>query len=141
MKQITITLALITTLFTSSFAGDEKITSLIAKAFASQFANATEVTWVREISYSKASFLHNGSRMYAYYDNSGQLLGIKRNIRPTQLPYYLQNLQKEKYAEYWITGLFELSNNDGYTYFMTIQNADKTIVLKSVNGSSWNQHR
>lgn len=141
MKKIAITMALTVSLFSSSFAGDEKIKNKIIKAFTSQFANANEVTWAKGVNYARASFEQNGKWMYAYYSNSGQLLGVKQNIPPTQLPYYLQNSRNAKYGEYWITGLFELSNKHGYTYFMTIQNADNTIILKSVNGSDWNQHQ
>ena len=141
MKKITITLVFIITLVGSVFAGNGEVKNEILKAFTSRFANAKEVSWVRGLNFSKASFTCNGKWMYAYYDNSGKLLGIKQNIRPSQLPYYLQNLKQEKYSDYWITGLFELSNNQGYAYIMTIQNAEQTIVLKSKNGSDWNRHR
>lgn len=135
-----ITLVMIATLLGSAFAADEKVKTEITKAFTSQFSNASEVTWVREINYYKVFFVSNGSWMCAYYNNSAELLAVKRNVSPTQLPYFLQNSYKKTYADHWVTGLFELSTKHGFRYFITLQNADKTIVLESLDGSDWNKH-
>jgi hypothetical protein len=36
-----------------------------------------------------------------------------------------------------VSGLFELANTDGTSYYITLENADIKMVLKSSNGGNW----
>ena len=137
MKKVIVTLTLLITMMTSSFANDEKVRSEVVKSFTSKFNSAREVTWTTGSTYYRAAFIYNGNWMYAYYNKSAELLGLRRNIVSTQLPFYLQDNLKKNFAAYWITDLFELSDEDGYRYYVTLQNADKTRILVSEDGSGW----
>ena len=137
MKKFMISLAMIITLMTSAFASDEKVRNEILKSFDNKFSGAQEVTWVRGKDYYKASFNYNDSWLVAYYNKTSELMGVTRNISSIQLPLYLQNSLKNKYSNYWITQLFEYSNKEGFRYYVTLENADKTITLESLNGTDW----
>jgi len=55
----------------------------------------------------------------------------------TELPYYLQKELKEYYNEYWIANLFELSNENGTSYHVVLQNAKGTLTLSSSEQNNW----
>ena len=137
MKKLITTLAITITLFTTAFAGDENAKNEIEKAFTQRFTGAQNVTWIPGNDYYKASFTYNGNWMNAYYGKSAELLGLTRNILSTQLPFFLQTNLKKKYSGYWITDLFELTDDYGFKYFITLKNADETIILESSNGTNW----
>ena len=76
--------------------------------------------------------------MFAYLNENGVLLGAYRNILSNQLPMSLMAELKEDYSGYWITELFELAKENQTNYFVTIENGDQKITLKSENANSWN---
>jgi len=137
MKKMILVLAV--TLFTlSSFASDENVNQKVLDAFKTEFSVAKEVSWTAENGYYKAAFNYNGKYVFAYYSEEGDFLGLTRYLSPTDLPIMLQNSLKKNYEGYWISDLFEASKGEGTSYYVTIENADSKIILKSVD-NSWNQ--
>jgi len=55
----------------------------------------------------------------------------------TELPLYLRSSLKNNYTNYWITDLVEESNKNGFTFYITLENADYKIILVSKKGSDW----
>jgi hypothetical protein len=53
------------------------------------------------------------------------------------LPLNLQVNLKKNYTNYWISDLFEVAKKDATTYYITLENADTKIVLKSTDANSW----
>ncbi len=137
MKKILIAIILIFTLAANAFATEEKIKPEVLDAFKNKFSNAQDVTWVAGNNYYKATFNYYGSQMFAYYTTTGKLMGVTRYMSSTELPLYLRNTLKEKYTSYWISNVVEESNKNGFSYYITIENADIKIVLKSKYGSDW----
>jgi hypothetical protein len=137
MKKIIITLAIIIKLTADIFAAEEKVNPAVMNAFNSKFRDAQQVTWVISDNYYKAAFNYRGAWMSALYTTTGKFISVTRNFRSTELPPYLRNSLKTKYAGYWITDLVEESSKSGFSYFITIENADKRIVLKSKDGDDW----
>ena len=85
----------------------------------------------------KATFSLNGQVLTAYYFSNGDLQAVVRNITSDQLPLNLLTSLRRDYTEYWITDLFEISSNGETTYYVSIENSDKKIVLKSDDLSFW----
>lgn len=137
MKKILLAITLIFTLAANAFATGEKIKPEVLDAFKNKFSNAQDVTWVAGNNYYKATFHYYGSQMFAYYTLTGKLMGVTRYMSSTELPLYLRNTLKEKYTNYWISNVVEESNKSGFSYYVTIENADIKIVLKSKYGSDW----
>ena len=54
----------------------------------------------------------------------------------TQLPIKLQTSLKT-YEKGWISDLFEVSSDEGTSYYVTIEDADRKVVLKSNGDASW----
>ncbi len=137
MKRIVITLTVLFSLVSfSSFANEVKVNSKVLESFNSYFKNATEVDWTVSQNFYKADFSLNGQYVAAYYDEAGQLVAITRNISSTQLPISLQANLKKGHEQFWISDLFEVANEQGTTYYVTLENADTKLVLKS-SGSDW----
>jgi hypothetical protein len=137
MKRFLITLTVLFSLISmSSFASDSKVDSRVLKTFESSFKNATEVNWTVSNNFYKANFSLNGQYVAAYFDASGNMIAITRNISSTQLPISLQNNLKNNYEGLWISDLCEVANEEGTTYYVTVENADTKLILRST-GSAW----
>lgn len=130
-------LVMVFTVAASAFAGDENINEKIVKAFKKEFSVAQDATWSVKNNVYQVTFNYYDRIISAYYDKKGYLLGVSRNLLSTELPYYLRKELKEYYKEYWIANLFELSNENGTSYFVTLRNSTETKVLSSNAQNGW----
>jgi uncharacterized membrane protein affecting hemolysin expression len=143
MKRIFVTLTLMLSLISmSSFANEEKnttdvvVSSSVLKSFQDAFKNAVEVTWSVSDNFTKASFVMNDQHVSAFYSTNGELLAVTRNISSLQLPLALQTNLKQRTGDFWISELIEVSNDNGTSYYVTLESADTKLVLKS-SDSEW----
>ena len=118
----------------------EKVSPKVLASFKSEFANAKEVEWDTGSTYFRASFSLNGQRAFAYYDIEGRLLSLARYISSFQLPVNLFGDLKNDYSNYWISDLFEVSNSEGFHYYITLETADTRLTLRSSNGGDWSSY-
>jgi hypothetical protein len=141
MKYIIILLLVASSFATSAFAaGKEEVPAAALESFQKSFNNAKEATWTAGEGFLKVEFSFNQQYVAAYYTPEGALLAMTKNILSTQLPLMLESNLKNNYSCYWITELMEVSNEDGVTYYATLQNANSRIVLKS-SFNSWSQQK
>jgi len=138
MKRLLVTLTIALSLVSlSSFANaGEEVSPKALEAFQTSFKNATEVNWTVSENFYKASFALNGQYITAYYDAEGSMKALTRNISSVQLPLTLQADLKKNYDNFWISDLFEMASEDGTSYYITLENADTKMILKS-NSSQW----
>jgi hypothetical protein len=139
MKKIVIAAALFVSL--SAFANEKIVSQKVLNAFQTEFTSAQEVAWTVISDYYKADFDMNGQKVSAFYNTDGDLMGITRNISPVQLPVRLQINLRKNYVNYWISDLFEVAKNSGTTYYVTMEDGDKKIVLTSEAGSGWSTYK
>ncbi|MBS1573766.1 MAG: hypothetical protein JST09_00565 [Bacteroidetes bacterium] len=140
MKKMIIAAAMLVTI--STFANEEKnVNPKALNSFRTEFSTAREVEWTTTSDYYRAAFDMNGQKVFAYYNTEGELMGLTRNISSTQLPLHLQSNLKKSYEGYWISDLFEVSNNNGTSYYVTLEDGEKKIVLKSASGSDWSTYK
>src|SRR5689334_5468406 len=139
MKKMIIAAAMFVSL--SAFANDEKVSPKVLNSFNTEFTSAQEVEWTATGDYFRASFDMNGVKVSAYYNADGELMGLTRNISTAQLPVSLQANLKKNYSGYWISDLFEVAKNNGTSYYVTLENGDKKVVLTSANGSDWSTYK
>lgn len=140
MKKIIIMLAIAISSFTA-FASDENVSSNVLSSFNKEFAGAKDVQWTTTNSYYKASFVFNDQFVSAFYQLDGELIATSRNISSLDLPISLQTSLKKNYSKYWISDLFEISTNDGTSYYITLDKADSKVVLKSSGNGNWETFR
>ena len=121
----------------AAFAGEENVNAKVLNAFKQEFTNANQVEWATGNNFYRASFIYNNKHVFAYYDMEGELLALTRYLSSTDLPLNLQTGLKKNYADYWISDLFEVSKNESTAYYITLENADGKVVLKSTGGNGW----
>ena len=140
-KIITAIVAMVMLTATATFANEPNKTNpveeRVERSFKKEFAAAEGTNWTKINDIYKAQFTMNGQVMFAYLNEEGTLLGTYRNILSSQLPMPLMTELKGDYAGFWITELFELAKENQTNYFVTIENGEQTLVLKSENANSW----
>ena len=143
MKKIILSAVFASLLATSSLFAAEtpEVNAQVLNAFKTQFAGATDVEWSTGSNFYKASFQYNNNYVFAYYNTEGEFMATVRNISSVNLPLMLQTNLKQNYDDYWISDLYELAKNDGTAYFITLENADQKIILKSSGGTEWTLHK
>jgi len=137
-------LACVLTLSSASFASPASSASAangdgnkeIKASFARDFQSAEPVSTEVRDSYTKVVFKLNQQVMTAFYSNNGELMAVTRNIVSSQLPVSLLMNLKKRYSEYWITDLFEMSQDQESSYYVTVENSDSRTTMRS-NGDSW----
>jgi len=126
----------------SSYAGTGvKVNERVINSFRKDFATAQSVVWEKSNEYVKATFTLNQQVMFAWYDRQGSLMAVSRNIVSTQLPIRLLTEVKKHYAQYWITDLFEIAMNNETIYYITLENGDHKLVLRSTGAAGWELYR
>lgn len=142
MKKIILSIATVLMMSAGAFAAntnknDDNVNQQTIASFKKDFASASDIMWEQKVGYSKATFSLNGEILFAYYDNDGQLTAVVRNITSEQLPINLLTSMKKDYDGFWISDLFEVASGDQTTYYVTLENSDKKIVLRSRGADSW----
>lgn len=107
----------------------------VLRSFQTTFGNAKNAGWSQAADLYKVSFCMDGQYATAFYNADGTLHAITRNISVFALPIGLQTSLKNEYKAFWVAGLFELSNDSGVQYYLTLEDADNKVILKSVAGS------
>lgn len=140
MKRLLVTFTIVFAFASfSSFAGEIKVSKEVLASFQSSFKNAKEVDWTVSEKFYKADFALDGQRISAFYDGKGELIAMTRNLTAPELPLVLQTSLKKQVQDMWISDLFEVSNGEGTTYYVTLENADTKTVLKAGVNSDWSQ--
>ena len=135
MKQLLIILAFLTASFSMHAEEVSTVNPTVLKSFEKTFSSASEVYWVSNSEIAIADFKFNNQYMTAYYSSAGDLLGIKKNLLSSELPVLLGASLKEQYGNYWISDLMEYGNQGQTTYFVTLEDANTRITLKSINNT------
>ena len=143
-KIITAIVAMFILTATATFANDAdknnnvNVAERVEKSFKKEFAAAEATSWTKINDIYKVQFTLNDQVMFAYLSAEGNLLGAYRNILSSQLPMSLMSKLKDDYSGYWVSELFELAKDNQTNYYVTIENGDQKIMLKSENANNWN---
>ena len=141
-KSILMWAMMLTMGLTSAFANNEEtINQKAVSSFKKDFTTAQDVKWENNKDFVKATFKLNDQVMFAYYSQTGDLMAVTRNIVSSQLPLSLFSNLRKSYSSYWISDLFEISSDADASYYVTLQNGDQTLVLKSNGTSAWELYK
>lgn len=143
MKKRIVSAAIMLMILTSAaFAGDVEIANpKVITSFQKEFVKASDVQWGKTNGLYKATFKMNDFIMYALFNEDGSLAGAYRSLVSSQLPIGLQSELRNQFSEYWITDLYEFSNTEGGGYYVSIENADQIMIMKSTNATNWQVFR
>lgn len=139
MNKLFLSIATLLMMGVSAFAAnnDGNVNQQALRAFKKDFSNASNISWEQKDTYTRATFSMNGQVLFAYYNTNGDLQAVVRNLVSDQLPISLLAELKKDYNDYWITDLFEIVTDGQTNYYVTLENSDKKIVLKSQGVEFW----
>jgi hypothetical protein len=138
MKKIIIGITLVINLVSiSAFAsGGKDVNPRVMRSFKSEFFNAENVNWSEMDGIYAANFTQFGSRIEAYFYETGELIGSIRNVVFNQLPLAVVNNINKKYNSAPIYELFEY-NFGGETYYsMTLELPKKSLRIRCSSGGN-----
>jgi hypothetical protein len=140
MKKISLSIAIVLMMGLSAFAAkneESDVNQTVVRSFHREFVNAKNVKWEQKVGYVKVEFTLNDQVLFAYYNNEGQMTALVRNIVSDQLPISLLTSLKRDYTGFWISELFEIAADEQTNYYVTLEDANKKIVLRSTGIDSW----
>src|SRR5215471_205211 len=138
MKKIFMLFALVFLLFTLHASTSEgPIDKRVLKDFQTKFEGATDVSWTVGNTYFEAVFTLHGQKLYAFYGLDSEFIAVARYVSSSALPLRLQTNLKKMMGVYWITDLFEATNEQGTMYYVTLEKADSKMVLESAPTGNW----
>ena len=114
---------------------------IVIASFRKEFRTADVMQVENKRAFTKVTFKLNGVVMFAYYSGDGDLLAVIRNILSTQLPIQLLMELKQNHSDCWITDLFEIDSNGQTVYFVSLENADTKMTLRSGNTTTWETYQ
>src|ERR1700744_1322455 len=129
---------------TSSFAAPAPTGGIgytVNSAFHKDFDNATLLDYKVSKDYTRLTLKTTDAILYAFYNDNGALLAVSQNIKSSQLPGKLLAELKKTYGTCWISDLFELTSDDQSNYYITLENADSKITLRSSDAASWEVYK
>ena len=141
-KRILILALALVSISSFSFATDvPSVNGQVLNSFNREFVTAKEVKWESNKNFIKATFQINEMTLSAYYLPNGDQLAVTRFISTTQLPLQLLTSLKNNYSGYWISDLFELNDQNGTEYYITLEHDSQIKVLKSSFANTWSTYK
>ncbi len=109
----------------------------VSAEFSRSFSFASDVNWENVSGFYKVSFTIFNKTLFAFYTADAEFMGIAINMPVDQLPAALQSKLKTDYINYWVTDLFRVDGSAVTGYYITLESADRKIMLKSEGNNSW----
>jgi hypothetical protein len=141
MKTLFILLTVLSSFLAQAAGGADKVSPAAIRSFEATFSKAESVTWAVSEGMYKVSFNVAGRYAFAYYDEEGNMLAVTRHLSPTELPMVLLAKIKQKYNQYWVSELIEVSNEGGTNYYITLEDAATKLILKSNGAINWSRYQ
>ena len=131
MKKLFFSVLLAISVAASAFATDtNNVNSTAVNDFEATFKKASDVKWIANNDYIKATFVLNNIRMEALYSPAGELIGTTKSIFPEELPVSAKRNFSKNYGGYTVKEAIRFEGNDEGAYFIAAENEKESVVLK-----------
>ena len=142
MKKLSLLSAALMVIVATTFANTEPgpASKKQTAAFSKHFSAAQSVSWNQVAMITTANFILDGEYLSAHFSPEAKMLGISRNVAVDELPLKLTLELKSYIDKYWISDIFEYATPASDTYYVTLENADTKLVLKS-EGSGFDVYK
>jgi hypothetical protein len=152
MKKIFLTIATAALFSVTAFAADGgkkanentvNVSYSVQQAFNADFADATNAVWSIDRNCQKVDFVIDGAKKTAFYNFSGEFLGVTQYIEYNAIPVKSQKLIARDYSSYQATGVIVYQANvslesdiDPTTYFVDLKNSDHEVLVRVTSTGS-----
>ncbi len=124
---------------------NKDVSQEVKQQFENDFEGVSEVSWQRMSNFDEASFMKNGEKVIAFYDDDAHLVGTTKEKSFAKLPYDAQEQIINKYKDYNVVRILEFTDNelndsdmrlynssfnDKDSFFVELQKLDKRVVLQ-----------
>ena len=131
MKKLFISGLLMIAVAASSFAATGNEVSFATRSnFTSQFKHISEVEWKSGENYTKATFVLNGVRTEALYDEAGEFIGTNQAISLDELPVKAKRAFAKKYDGYTVKEAIRFEGIQEDAYYINAENEKGSVILK-----------
>lgn len=135
MKQILIALCIITlSSFNSLFANT--VPGPVEQSFEATFGRNTDVSWSESYGLFKASFTIGSEHIIQFYNADGDEVAVAQYLTIEKLPVALQSNLKTYTIDHTVSEIFEISDELGSSYYVTLTGKEGSVVLRSI-GNVW----
>jgi hypothetical protein len=141
MKKFFISVALLAGIFSYSAqaADGDKVSRHIQNALEKEFAGANSISWeVLDNSIYQATFHYNEQLLNAFFDQDGNLVATGRDIKENVMPLLVYRAIKEKYHDYAITDVVELTTQGETSYILTLENEKTKLIVRAYDAGTIN---
>jgi len=146
MKKIFLTIATAALFSVNVFAADggkkgndnsNSVSYGVLQQFSADFSDAQNTVWTVTKNCQKATFIENGSSKTAFYDLSGNFLGLTQVVGYSAIPAKSQKLIADKYKGYTAKNVIVYQANeainsdiDATSYFVDLKNTEHEILVR-----------
>lgn len=133
MKKLFITALIAVAIGTSAFANPATVNHKILYSFGNDFKGAENVSWKVTDQFAKASFVYDETKMEAFYNLDGELIGTSKVFPLNKLPKSaLKTITKKyPYPPYKLGECIEFLYPDGEKdYFLSFSTNNEKLVLQ-----------
>ena len=136
-KRVTIIAAMVITIASSAFAGDNTLDFKGADAFKKSFPQATEISYTVKKEFTEVNFTWHNLKLQAFFDRQGNYIGLSREISVKDLPLsYVIGINRQ-YKDFDITEAIEFDHSEnGLSYYVTVVKHDRKYVLNVATDGS-----
>ncbi|HEY1871068.1 MAG TPA: hypothetical protein VGG71_08420 [Chitinophagaceae bacterium] len=140
-KKLTVLFAATTLLISTAFAHvNFKPSKEVQNEFNRLFTHPTEIKWEEVSNFDKVTFNEGGQYLTAFFNPTGKIESVSRNIGTATLPLILQKELQNKLSASWVADCFELYGKNGTEYYITVESANNSIVYRS-NSNDWDIYK
>jgi hypothetical protein len=130
MKKTIIGLVAASLLTITAFSRDQYPNPSVLQAFQTDFKHATNVEWQERRDFVKVNFIFNGSRVEAYYELDGELIGTARTILFDQLPVVSLKEIETRFPGSAFYDLTEYDKRGEIFYMLTVEQGSKKLTVR-----------
>jgi len=130
MKKTIIGLVAASFVTITTFGRDREPNPSVLQAFNTEFKKATNVEWHERPDFAKVNFILNGSRVEAYYEFDGELIGTARTILFDQLPLAALKKIETRFPQAAYYDLTEYDKRGEIFYMLTVEQGSKKLTVK-----------
>lgn len=115
----------------SSFAATgNEVSFTTLNNFKYQFKHISEVEWTSGENFTKATFVLNGVRTEALYNDAGEFIGTNQAVSLEELPVRAKRAFAKKYGSYTVKEAIRFEGSENSAYYIAAENEMSSVVLK-----------
>ncbi|MFL5789567.1 MAG: hypothetical protein ACJ748_16020 [Flavisolibacter sp.] len=130
MKKIFLTLIVVISSI-SLFANSIDVNEKVLNAFNKTFPNVKDIKWTESKYFYEVNFKQDLIIARVTYDHEGNIVKTLRYYYGEQLPIFILEKVKNRFAKQTIYGVTEESTEEGTQYHISLQDAKNWILITS----------